>query len=155
MRNKKIEEKAILVSACLLGLACRYNAKAKPCERMVEMANKGVRLIPVCPEQMGGLPTPRPACEMVGGTGADVLQGRARVMNKEGEDCTQAFLHGAQEVLTLAGLYAVEEAWLMARSPSCGEGRVYDGTFSRRLIAGDGVCAALLKQNGIVVLNEE
>lgn len=155
MLEEERNEKTILISACLLGLQCRYNAKAKPCQMVLNRLNKGRRLIPVCPEQLGGLPTPRPACEMVGGTGIDVVNGTAKVMNREKEDCTQAFLRGAREVLKIAALYSAKEAWLMARSPSCGAGRVYDGSFSGTLTDGDGVCAALLKQNGISILNYE
>lgn len=134
----------ILVSGCLLGISCRYKGDAKPCQRVMELAEKHT-LIPVCPEQMGGLPTPRPAAEQKGG----------RVITMDGQDVTDRYTLGAQEALKPALLNGVSAAILKARSPSCGSGSVYDGSFSGTLVPGDGVFAQLLKKNGIAVYTEE
>lgn len=136
--------KKILVSACLLGVACRYDGKSKPDASVIALKEK-YALIPVCPEILGGLPTPRIPCEIKGG----------RVLNRAGEDKTAEYVHGAEEVLRLARIFNCEAAVLKKKSPSCGSGEIYDGSFSAKTVSGDGVCAGLLKQNGINVLNEE
>ena len=110
--------------------------------------------VPVCPEEESGLPTPRPAAEIVWGTGEDVLNGRARVLTTEGEDVTAYFLHGAQYAADVAAANGIEVAVLKANSPSCGCGRIYDGTFSGAVMDGDGVTAALLKRKGVRVISE-
>ena len=133
----------ILVSACLLGCACRYDGKSKPHPLAVELARRGLA-VPVCPEQLGGLPTPREPSERR----ADA------VVTKSGADVTAQFRRGAEQALHLARLYGCKAAVLKERSPSCGSGEVYDGTFSGRLTPGDGVTAALLKANGIAVYGE-
>lgn len=135
--------KAILVSACLLGVCCRYDGGGKECPALRRLM-PDYQLIPVCPEQLGGLATPRPSAEILGG----------RVMNAAGEDLTAAFERGAREALRLAGLYGAKTAILKERSPSCGAGQVYDGSFTGALRDGDGITAALLKENGIRVLGE-
>jgi uncharacterized protein YbbK (DUF523 family) len=109
----------------------------------------------VCPEVDGGLGTPRPAAEIEGGDGADVIAGRARVVTADGDDVTDAYLKGAERALAVARETGATTAILKARSPSCGEGSIYDGTFSRTLEEGDGVTAALLKAEGIDVLSDE
>lgn len=134
----------IICSGCLLGLACRYDGRSKPNEKVVALVKDNL-LIPVCPEQLGGLPTPRAPAE----------QRREKVLTKEGKDVTAEFVRGAEEVLKLAKLYGTKLAVLKQRSPSCGCGRIYDGTFSGKIIAGDGVTATLLKKNGISVVSEE
>lgn len=135
----------VLVSMCLLGTNCRYNGIPQADEAVVELLNRqDITLIPVCPEQLGGLPTPRTPSEQQGD----------KVVNERGEDCTEAFVRGAKEALRLAGLYGCEAAILKERSPSCGSGSVYDGTFSHTQIPGDGVFAGLLKENGIRVFGE-
>ena len=134
----------ILVSACLLGVNCRYKGDGKRNERILELSKKHT-LIPVCPEQLGGLRTPREPAEQQGG----------RVINKAGQDVTQAYRSGAEAALYIAKLNHVKFAVLKSRSPSCGSGMIYDGSFSGKLIGGDGVCAALLKQNGIEVFTED
>jgi uncharacterized protein YbbK (DUF523 family) len=111
------------------------------------------RAIPFCPEEEGGLGTPRPPAEIVGGDGDDVLRGRARVVTVNGRDVTQGFLQGAYRALAAAR--GAEIAVLKARSPSCGKGRIHDGSFSGSLVAGDGVTAALFQNHGITVLTEE
>ncbi len=122
-----------LVSACLLGLRTRYDGNSK---EVAWLRRGACRFIPVCPEQLGGLPTPRAPAEILGGDGLAVLEGRARVVNQLGEDVTPAFIRGAEEVLRLAKLYQVQGVWLKARSPSCG--------VTPKL----GVCAALLRLHG-------
>ena len=109
----------------------------------------------VCPEVDGGLGTPRPAAEITGGDGADVLAGRARVVTRDGRDVTEAYVAGARRALEAARAAGAETAILKARSPSCGKGAVYDGSFSRALQSGDGVTAALLAKSGIRVVTDE
>lgn len=135
---------AVLVSACLLGTSCRYDGRDNKVVSVVEQGKK-VHLIPVCPEQMGGLMTPRPPAEIREG----------RVYAKDGRDVTESFQKGAEEALKLAQLFGCRCAILKARSPSCGSGLIYDGTFSGRKTEGDGITAALLKKNGIRVYTEE
>lgn len=132
----------VLVSACLLGMPCRYDGKSKAHPGVLRLEYDWV---PVCPEVAGGLSTPRPP--------AEIRQGM--VMTEAGGDVTRQFMLGAQEALRLVSLYDIKRAILKARSPSCGVGEIYDGTFSRRLIKGDGVTTAVLKQAGIEVLTEE
>lgn len=134
----------ILVSACLLGCACRYDGGSKPCAAVRALAARHT-LIPVCPEIYGGLPTPRTPCEIVGG----------RVLSKDGADRTDAYRRGASEALRLAGALGCRAALLKARSPACGSGEVYDGSFSGTLTAGDGVAAAALRTAGIAVFGED
>jgi len=143
-----------LVSACLVGVNCRYNDKNKLNKRLFRLFKEG-KLISVCPELLGGLPTPRNCSEIVGGTGLDVLNGKARVIDKEGKDVTKPFLKGANEVLKIAKTMNINEVIMKSNSPSCGCGNIYDGTFSEKLIDGDGVTVALLKKNGIKVISEE
>ena len=133
----------ILVSACLLGCPCRYDGKSKPNDAVLSLMERHT-LIPVCPEQLGGLATPRIPAERRGGG----------VFTESGVDVTAQYTRGAEEALRLARLYGCTCAILKERSPSCGSGEVYDGSFSRRLLAGDGVTAALLKANGIAVYGE-
>lgn len=134
----------ILVSACLLGTPCRYDGASRPCGELARLEVLGHRLIPVCPEVMGGLPTPRPPAEICG----------QRVITREGADVTAAYRRGAEAVLELARLTGAEAAVLKERSPSCGSGAVYDGTFSGTLTAGWGAAAGLLREQGIRVLGE-
>ena len=130
-----------LVSACLAGFRCRYDGKIVPDESVVDLVRSG-KAIPVCPEQMRGLPCPRTACERTAS---------GRVIDRDGFDRTEAFENGAREVLRLARIYGCTHAILKARSPSCGKGTIYDGSFSGTLIKGNGVTAELLEQNGIAV----
>ncbi|MCK4471604.1 MAG: DUF523 domain-containing protein, partial [Anaerolineae bacterium] len=125
-----------------------------PNNRLQDLAAQG-DVLPFCPEVAGGLPTPRPPAEIQGGDGGDVLEGRARVVNIEGKDVTAEFLAGARKALRVAQRWDIKEAILKARSPSCGVGPIYDGSFSGRLVEGDGVTAALLKREGIIVRNED
>lgn len=136
-------KEAILISACLLGVRCRYDGGSKPQEPILRLMEK-YTLIPVCPEQLGGLPTPRLPSERIG----------AQVVMKDGTDVTAAYRRGAEETLRLARLFGCRRAVLKERSPSCGSGAVYDGTFTGTVIPGDGVTAQLLKANGIQVVGE-
>ncbi|AGK60320.1 hypothetical protein Asulf_00287 [Archaeoglobus sulfaticallidus PM70-1] len=133
-----------LCSACLLGINCRYDGRSKPSKKVLELARKEV-LIPVCPEQLGGLPTPREQSELRGES----------VVTRSGKDITENLVRGAKQVLKIAKLFDVKEAILKQRSPSCGCGQIYDGTFTGTVIRGDGVTTALLKKHGIKVVSEE
>ena len=134
----------ILVSACLLGEACRYDGGSKPHPLAEELARRHT-LIPVCPEVLGGLPTPRPPAE---------LQPGGRVVNRAGADVSQAYRAGAQAALALALEHGCTVAVLKEKSPSCGSGQVYDGSFTGTLVPGWGVAARLLEEHGIRVLGE-
>ncbi len=144
----------ILVSACLVGCRCRYDQGSKPHDPVIALIREG-KAVPVCPEQMGGLPTPRLPAEIVGGDGDDVLEGRARVVNAAGEDVTEQFLAGAREALRMAEAAGATVAILKERSPSCGSAAIYDGTFRGAVRPGRGVTAALLRRHGIEVFSEE
>ena len=133
----------ILISACLLGCACRYDGQSKPCPAAQELARRGLA-VPVCPEQLGGLSTPRRPSERRDG----------RVVMNDGRDVTAEYRRGAEEALRLAKLYGCTAAVLKERSPSCGSGRIYDGTFTGTLTDGDGVTAEVLKENGVAVYGE-
>ena len=135
--------KPLIVSACLLGTACRYDGASKPADGIIKLKDK-YNLIPVCPEIMGGLPTPRTPCEIKNGC----------VSSCDGFDRTAQYLKGANEVLRLARFFGCEAALLKERSPACGSGKIYDGSFSGMLTDGDGICAALLKKHGIKVYGE-
>ena len=134
----------VLISACLLGVCCRYDGQSKACPAVLELL-KDHALIPVCPEQLGGLPTPRPPAEIQGN----------RVINREGTDVTAQYQKGAEEAARLYQLFHCDCAVLKARSPSCGCGEIYDGTFSGTLISGDGITAQALKRLRVRVLTEE
>ena len=144
----------IIVSACLAGCRCRYDGASNTDFRIEHLVTTG-QAIPVCPEQLGGLLTPRIPSEIADGSGADVLLGNAKVMSKEGKDVTNNFLRGAYETLRICKLIGAKEAILKSRSPSCGCGLIHDGTFCGTMIEGDGVTAALLRKDGINVLSEE
>ncbi len=146
----------VLVSACMLGVNCRYDGGNVRDERLMAVIEKdNVVPIPVCPEQLGGLPTPRKQCEIVGGDGFDVLEGKAEVLTKDGENVTEHFLKGAEEVLKIAKIVKADLAVMRDGSPSCGCGRIYDGSFSGRMVEGYGVTSALLIRNGFRVVNVE
>ena len=135
----------VLVSACLLGVNCRYNGVPKEDTAVKELLHREeFTLIPVCPEQLGGLPTPRTPSERKGDG----------VISSEGEDRTEAFAKGAEETLRIAKLYGCDVAILKERSPSCGNKEVYDGSFSGTLVTGEGVTAELLRKNGVKVFGE-
>ena len=139
----RVKRPRVLVSACLLGVNCRYNGERKKLEG-IERLMERAELIPVCPEILGGLPTPRPPAERVGD----------RVMNREGTDVTEAYRRGAEETLRLAELLGAHLALLKERSPSCGMGKIYDGSFQGRIVNGSGVTAELLTAHGVSVYGE-
>lgn len=143
-----------LVSACLAGIPCRYDGQAKGREDIIALVKAGEART-FCPETLGGLRIPRVPSEIVGGDGTDVLDGRARVMSREGADLTSEFILGAQAVLELCRRLGASEVLLKAKSPSCGIGRIYDGSFTGKIRPGDGVTAALLKRNNINVVEIE
>lgn len=148
------ERPAVLVSACLLGVACNHEGRAARRDLTGVLA-RHARVIPVCPEVLGGLATPRAAAEIRGGDGAAVLRGAAAVVNAEGEDVTSAYRRGAGAAVALARATGARLAVLKARSPSCGSEGIYDGTFSRTLVAGQGVTAAALRDAGLEVRSDE
>ena len=133
-----------LVSACLLGINCKYSGGNNRCPRVLALMERA-RLIPVCPEQLGGLPTPRPAAECRG----------EYVVNREGRDVTQEFQTGAEAALELSRLFHCDGAILKARSPSCGVGEIYDGTFTGTVVPGNGVTARLLREAGLPLYTED
>ena len=139
-----------LVSACLLGVYCTFEGKNWLNPQVLKEFAKG-DLFPVCPEVLGGLSIPRVPAEITGGDGQDVLEGKATVINMDGEDVSREFIKGACETLRIAQTVGANEALLIQKSPSCGCGKIFDGTFSNKFRTGDGVTTALLKKNGIKV----
>jgi len=150
---KKANTDKYIVSACLVGMECRYNGGHKENASIRELVKSG-RAFPVCPEQMGGLQIPRPPAQIMGGDGEDVLSGHAKVVDSKGKDVTENFIKGAFQVLKLARMLDCGKAILKEKSPSCGTGKIYDGSFEGKLREGKGVTAALLAQEGIEVVNE-
>lgn len=140
-------KKVLLVSGCLVGLQCRYDGGNKYSEKIPSFLKAG-EIVVVCPEVLAGLPIPRPACEIVGGDGHDVLHGKAKVIGIDGKDYTQDFIKGAKKAVTLAIKHGVTHAYLREKSPSCGVGTLYDGNSLKN---GNGVFAALLQEAGIIV----
>lgn len=134
----------LIVSACLANLHCRYDGGSKSCEAILRLVAEG-QAIPVCPEQLGGLPTPRLPAERIGD----------KIIRKDGTDVSAEFMRGAQEALHMARLVKAKAAILKARSPSCGFGKVYDGSFTGRVVNGNGVFAELCQQAGMEVITEE
>jgi uncharacterized protein YbbK (DUF523 family) len=138
--------KSILISACLLGVACRYDGLSKPLDReIIEKLRQQYHLIPICPEIMGGLPTPRVPSEISSGR---------KVLRKDGEDVTENYIRGAKEALRLAEIFQCDTALLKEKSPSCGAGKIYDGSFSKTLTSGNGITAEFLQKNGIRIIGE-
>lgn len=139
-----MKKEKILISACLIGLNCKYNGGNNENSKLVELM-KEKDLVPICPEQLGGLKTPRVSAE----------RKQEKVITKEGVDVTKEYQKGAEEVLNLAKKLNIKKAILKSRSPSCGIDEIYDGTFSHTLIKRDGVAAQLLKKNGIEVISSD
>jgi uncharacterized protein YbbK (DUF523 family) len=134
----------IAISACLAGVSCRYDGNANTCKKAQELIKEGKAII-ICPEQLGGMETPRIPCEIKDG----------RVINENGEDKTKEFIKGADEALKICKLYGVKEAILKSGSPSCGYGRIYDGNFSRIKIDGNGITAQKFIEAGIKIKTEK
>jgi len=155
--SKVPQPKLYLVSACLLGVACRFDGQSCPVPELYDMVTKGLA-VPICPEVAGGLPTPRLPAEIekadAGLDGGAVLEGRTRVVRSDGADVTPQFIKGAEAALALAQRLGIGRAILKTDSPSCGAGRIHEGRFEGKLVPGDGVTAALLKRNGIQVTTE-
>lgn len=144
----------ILVSRCLLGHRVRYDGGASgPFDLLEQWIEEG-RVVPLCPEVAGGLPTPRAAAEIPGGQGGEVLDGTAAVITTDGEDVSAQFLEGARRALELVQKHGIRVAVLKANSPSCGNLLTYDGTFRGVKVSGEGVTAALLKRHGVRVFSE-
>jgi len=141
----------IIISACLCGIKCRYDGKSYTYSSIVRFINENY-CIPVCPEQLGGLPTPRIPSTIVKGDGFDVLKGKTKVLNVEGKDVTDNFILGAQEALKIAELWGCNQAVLKEKSPSCGVRNIYHG---EKLVKGCGVTTALFLENGFKVRSEE
>ena len=144
----------IIVSACLLGLNTKYDGKSNSHD-LLQKYSSLAKYIPVCPEQLGGLPTPRVPVEIIDGTGQDVLKGLCVAQGEQGEVVSTEFIRGAKEVLKITEMVKVTAAILKERSPSCGVNHIYDGTFSHRIKSGQGVTAALLKEYNIPIYSEE
>jgi uncharacterized protein YbbK (DUF523 family) len=143
-----------LVSACLVGIKCAFDGKCHTHPKLLEEFEKG-ELFPVCPEVLGGLPIPRPPSEIQQGDGDDVLEDKADVRLNNGLDVTSNFVRGAHETMRVAKAVGAKEAIFRVRSPSCGCGLIYDGSFSGKLRKGDGVTAAALRSVGIKVISDE
>jgi uncharacterized protein YbbK (DUF523 family) len=139
-----MKKEKILVSACLLGVNCKYDGSSNKNKKVLELKDHYI-LIPICPEILGGLPTPREPSEQKG----------KRVITKSGKDVTKYFAKGAKEVLKICKILKIKKAILKQKSPSCGCGKIYDGTFSGKIVRGDGILTKLLKKNRIRVLSEE
>jgi len=139
----------LVLSSCIAGLRCRYDGSSCVNKNLL----KGIDswYIHVCPELLAGFGIPRKPCEISGGSGGDVLAGRAKIIDKDGLDITSLMLAGAEKALRICLENGVTEAFLRAKSPSCGYGRIYDGSFSSTLRPGSGIFAALLLENGIGV----
>ncbi|MCB2308259.1 DUF523 domain-containing protein [Clostridium estertheticum] len=144
----------IIVSSCLCGINCRYDGSNNLDTRVLKLLNEG-KALPVCPEQLGGLATPREPCEILNGNGLDVIEGKATIIGAKNNDLTSSFLKGAYETLKIVEKIGATTAILKARSPSCGVSKIYDGKFSGTLRPGNGVTAELLLSKGIKVFTEE
>lgn len=144
-----------LVSACLLGINSKYNGEDNKVDLLLKNCDK-LDFIPICPEQLGGLPTPRSACEISGClTGEEVLDGKGSVIDKESNNFTKQFIKGAEETLRIARILNIKNVILKKRSPSCGYGIIYDGNFNGKLHSGNGVTAQILLNAGINIFTED
>lgn len=142
-------DEIILVSGCLVGINCKYNGGNNYNKTVSELVKSG-QAIPLCPEMLGDLPVPRIPCEIIKGEKDEIC-----VVNKEGKDCTKQFIEGADKTLAVVKELDIKVAILKSRSPSCGFGNIYDGSFSGKLIEGNGVTAKLLIENGVKVYTED
>ncbi|MBI4855148.1 MAG: DUF523 domain-containing protein [Acetobacterium woodii] len=147
--NEALEKKKkILVSSCLLGMKINYEGKAHPIDELRQLFLQG-QAIPICPEVLATMPIPRDRAEIV------TVNGERKVHNERDEDLTEIYALGAQRTLDTARTSGAKIAIFKSKSPSCGCGKIYDGSFSGNLIDGDGIAAALLKENGVRVITEE
>lgn len=143
-----------MISACLIGVNCKYSGTNNLSSDVMNILDK-YDFLPICPEQLGGLPTPREPSEIFNCSAAEVLDGMGKIVNNKGIDCTEGFIKGGKEILYIAKKFNIKYAILKANSPSCGNQKVYDGSFSGNLILGRGITAELLIRNGIKVYNEK
>lgn len=154
MSNKKGKFEYV-ISACLLGIPCRWNGKSKTSKKSLEVYLKG-NAIPVCPEIFGGLSTPRSACEIIGGDGKDVLTRKAKIVDKKGKDYSKAFVCGSAIALEkIVKNYGIKKAILKSGSPTCGAGHIFSGKFDGKKKKGVGVFAAMLEKNGVEISEEK
>lgn len=137
-----------VISACLLGIPCRWDKKAKLNKKALKFFLQG-KAIALCPEVMAGLPTPRPACEIIGGDGEAVLKGKGKVIDKHGKDYSKIFIKGAYSALDSVKKHKIKKAILKSGSPSCGVTYIYSGDFSEERKNGKGIFVALLKKDRI------
>lgn len=144
----------IIISACLCGVNCKYNGKNNLKDGVEKLLKEG-KVIPVCPEQLGGMETPREPHEIVNSTALEILRGKGKVLSETYKDSTDKFVKGAYETLKIAKALGVKEAILKSNSPSCGFGIIYDGNFSGKKIRGNGITAELLQKENIKIYNEE
>jgi len=149
----------ILVSACLAGVKCNFRGRSRTNQKVLDLVKKGIAL-PVCPEVLGGLPTPRSSARILSKykdfDGNDVLDRKTVVVTEKGEDVTENYIKGAYEVLEIATKYNIKAAYLNQYSPSCGRGKTLGGNqYYKKYVSGDGVTTALLKRNGIKVFTDE
>ena len=140
----------IAVSSCIAGIKCRYNGKDSYNPPLIESI-KGNYIV-ICPEILAGLSSPRTPCEIIGGSGEDVLKGIARIIDKNGVDITEPMIQGAKQALQICLENNIAKAYLQSKSPTCGCGKIYDGSFSNTLKPGNGIFASLLIQHGIEVI---
>jgi len=153
-RRRRGAQTGFIVSACLAGINCTYNGKNKLKRSIRKLVRDGTA-VPVCPEVLGGSSIPRESCEISGGDGGRVLAKRAKVRTRSGKDVTGELVSGARKTLLLAKRLGIKRAILKSKSPSCGRGMIYDGTFKGGLRKGDGVTAALLLKHNIKIYNEK
>ena len=147
---EQYKKRVCAVSMCLLGEPCRFDGSAKKAS-CAAWLDQDLEVVGVCPEIAAGLGIPRDPCEIVDGDGADVLNGKARVIDINGNDKTQDYIRGAEICAELCRKQGVTQAYLKSKSPECGVGRIYDGCFNRTLVPGDGIFATLLKRMGVEV----
>ena len=153
MPGNNSDRRKFLVSACLTGEKCRWDGTSSLIKEFRALREKGLA-VPFCPEVEGGISVPHSRCEIIGGGGADVIDGKARVVMEAGVEVTAQFLKGARRALVLCEQLGLREAVLKSRSPSCATFCIYDGTFSGKLKKGKGVTAAFLEAHGIMVRDE-
>ena len=155
MKNERIRKVKILVSTCLVGINSQWNEGSAKVDDVVELVKSG-KAVFLCPEQLGGLSTPRDPAEIEAGkTAKDVLEGKGKVITRTGTDVTKQYVSGAQRLLAFCQEIGIETAILKAGSPSCGSRETYDGTFSNTMRPGKGITAELLDQGGVKVYSEE
>ncbi|MGM0599793.1 MAG: DUF523 domain-containing protein [Candidatus Rifleibacteriota bacterium] len=156
----QVSNKIVLISACLAGVECNYKAKAssawqKGLQSFFRQAcQNGILFVPICPEQLGGLPTPRDPSELQG-SAKQILAGQEKIISNKGKDVSNNFIKGAMQAAHFAKLYSARFAILKSKSPSCGSSQVYDGTFSGQLIDGRGITSEVLLANGLKIFNEK